>query len=156
MAVSALAGAKITKYDLTGWRTLEMQSDRIVATGGAPVIASGDGSLRLSAGRIVLRIGGPKARRTIATVEAVGQVTFLARRSKNESIHANCRSSIVTPAQNRAVFNGNVKIVSRDQSGTSELTADSVTLDTKTGRVTAAGSPSNSRLSSTQKSGDKP
>jgi len=155
-AASALAGARITKYDLTGWRTLIMESDRIVATGGSPVIASGDGSLRLVADKIVLRIGGAKERRTISTVEAVGGVRFFARRAGNETIQATCRRSVITPGENRAVFEGNVKIVSRDRLGTSELTAGTVTLDTKTGRVTATSSPSKSRLSSTLKSGEKP
>ena len=156
LAAAALAatGTRITKYDLTGWRTLEMRPDRITASGGAPVITSGDGKLRLSADKIILSVGGERGRKTILTAEAVGRVRFLARRTANESIVAASDKGVITPARSHATFTGNVKIISRDPSGTSELATDTVELDMKTGRVVATSAPSKSRLSSTQKPGE--
>jgi lipopolysaccharide export system protein LptA len=157
LAVHAAPSKTNTNYDLTGWRTLSWSSNRVVASGGSPLVKSGDGKLRLSASKIVLTMAGKeKSRQTVATAEAVGAVKIHAVPGPAQQIDAICQKAVIYPSAQRAELTGSVKVVIRDRtksSGVIELSGDTMTLYLKDGRVVATSRPSHSRLKTTPASG---
>jgi lipopolysaccharide export system protein LptA len=137
-------------YDLTGWTTMKLSETQVVASGGAPVVRSDDGKLRLSANQIVLNlVGKAKGSQTISTAEAVGKVIIHAVSEQGQQIDAVCEKAVIYPSAQRAELSGNVKVNQRDQkrfSGSMELTSDKVTLNLRDGRVTATSRTSRGRL----------
>ncbi|MDO8684680.1 MAG: LptA/OstA family protein [Armatimonadota bacterium] len=142
------------RYDLTGWRTLDMTSSRIVASGGAPVVTSSDGKLRLLAGKIVLTLTQEKNKKNITTAEAIGAVRLSIKQDANQTIQATCARAVIRPAQDRAELSGNVIVKSWDKkrySAPTTLTGDTVTLYLKDRRIVASSSPSKSSFSANPK-----
>jgi len=135
---------------------VEMTPSQITATGGSPVVRSGDGRLRLSAAKVILRVKGSKAGRTVTATEATGSVSLLLRQDARQEVKATCRSAVILPAENRAVLTGDVKVSSRDASGATELASDSVTIYIKEQRIVATSDPKSSRLTSGWKPAEKP
>ncbi|MDO8587490.1 MAG: hypothetical protein Q7T82_10675 [Armatimonadota bacterium] len=161
LALAVLAGAagQDATYNLVGWRTLEMTESRIVASGGAPRITSGDGKLRLSASRLVLALTKSKGRQMIATVQAVGRVKLRVVRGAGAALDATCERAVIRPSQQRAELSGNVIVKRFDSARFARpvvLSGDTVTLYLKEGRVVATSRPSGSRFSVSPKSSGRP
>jgi lipopolysaccharide export system protein LptA len=136
-----------------------MSADLITASGGAPLATSSDGSLRLSASRIILRLTKTKGRQGISTAEAVGGVKLHALQAPGQDMDAVCDKAVINPSLHRAELTGSVRVRRWDKakfSGPLELTGDAVTMDLKNGRVVATSHTSKSHFSATPKSGGKP
>ena len=160
LALLPMSGAaparQIANYSLTGWRTLEMTPAAIVATGGSPVVKSGDGKLRVSAEKVILRVTEGRTGRTVSATEATGRVSLSLRQGAKQKVDATCRSAVILPAEDRALLKGDVKVTSRDPSGAMELASDAVTIYLKEQRIVATSSPKRSRLTSGWKPVEKP
>jgi len=139
-----------TNYDVTGWRRVEKSPDRIVVSGGAPLLTSDDGRLRLSANRMVLTMAGKeKGHQTISIAEAVGGVKIHAVSGPGQQVDAVCQKAVIHPSTQMAELTGSVKVKMIDRakfSGAVELSGDTVSLNLKDGRAVATSGQSHSRL----------
>jgi lipopolysaccharide export system protein LptA len=160
MAGAILAAGPNVQYDLTGWKTLEMTSGKIVASGGTPLITTTDGKIRLSASKVSLSLSGGKGKgvKAITTAQATGGVKLFLKQGPGQTVEAVSQKAVIVPAQNRADLTGSVRVTQTDPKFARPLvlTGDSVTVYMKEGRIIARSAPGKSRLSATPKSGEKP
>lgn len=126
---------KATSYSLTGWRSVEMVTGTITASGGAPLLTSGDGKLRLSARKIVIRSSGAKDKQTVTSVEAMGSVSLESREGPKQDIRATCARAIIRIAENVAVLSDGVKVSGHDGERAFSASSDVVKLHLKSQRV---------------------
>jgi lipopolysaccharide export system protein LptA len=146
-----------TNYDVTGWRSVEKFPNRIVVSGGAPLLTSGDGKLRVSADRMVLTLAGKdKGRQTVSIAEVVGSVKIHAVPGPEQQVDAACQKAVIHPSTQMADLAGSVKVKMIDRtkfSGAVELSGDTVTLNLKNGLVVATSRRSQGRLRTSAPSG---